>query len=68
MAAEPVPGTVGKIPGGTALVGGDLASRLDWNTQMANSIVPVILFVMGITFVLMLISFGSLVIAATPGH
>jgi RND superfamily putative drug exporter len=60
-----VPATVGKIPGGTALTGGDLAQRLDWNSQMASSIVPVILFVMGITFVLMLISFGSLVIAAT---
>jgi RND superfamily putative drug exporter len=60
-----VPATVGKIPGGTALVGGDLAQRLDWNAQMGSSIVPVILFVMGITFVLMLIAFGSLVIAAT---
>src|SRR5215469_16829142 len=60
-----VPDTVGKIPGGTALVGGDLAQRLDWNSQMATSIVLVILFVMCITFVLMLISFGSLVIAAT---
>jgi uncharacterized membrane protein YdfJ with MMPL/SSD domain len=60
-----VPATVGKIPGGTALVGGDLAARTDWNNQMARSIVPVILFVMGITFVLMLISFGSLTIAAT---
>ena len=29
-----VPATVGKIPGGTALVGGDLAQRLDWNSQM----------------------------------
>jgi len=60
-----VPATVGKIPGGAALVGGDLAQRLDWNGQMATSIVPVILFVMGITFVLMLVAFGSLVIAAT---
>jgi len=60
-----VPATVGKIPGGTALVGGDLAARIDWNNQMASSIVPVIVFVMGITFVLMLVSFGSLVIAAT---
>jgi RND superfamily putative drug exporter len=60
-----VPDTVGKIPGGTAMVGGDLAARTDWNNQMARSIVPVILFVMGITFVLMLISFGSVVIAAT---
>jgi putative drug exporter of the RND superfamily len=60
-----VPATVGKIPGGAALVSGDLAQRQDWNSQMATSIVPVILFVMGITFVLMLVSFGSVVIAAT---
>jgi uncharacterized membrane protein YdfJ with MMPL/SSD domain len=60
-----VPATVGQIPGGTALVGGDLAARIDWNNQMGSSIVPVILFVMGITFLLMLVSFGSLVIAAT---
>ena len=31
-----VPATVGKIPGGTALVGGDLAARIDWNNQMAT--------------------------------
>jgi uncharacterized membrane protein YdfJ with MMPL/SSD domain len=60
-----VPATVGQIPGGTALVGGDLAARIDWNNQMGSSIVPVILFVMGITFLLMLVSFGSLVIATT---
>jgi RND superfamily putative drug exporter len=60
-----VPATVGKIPGGTALVGGDLAARIDWNNQMGASIVPVILFVMGITFLLMLVAFGSVVIAAT---
>ncbi|WP_222849018.1 MMPL family transporter [Trebonia kvetii] len=60
-----VPATVGQIPGGTALVGGDLAARIDWNNQMGSSIVPVILFVMGITFLLMLVSFGSLTIAAT---
>jgi RND superfamily putative drug exporter len=60
-----VPATVGQIPGGTALVGGDLAQRIDWDNQMANSILPVILFVMGVTFILMLVSFGSLVIATT---
>jgi putative drug exporter of the RND superfamily len=60
-----VPSTVGKIPGGTALVGGDLAASLDWNHQLAVGIVPVFLFVLGITFVLMLVAFGSVVIAAT---
>jgi uncharacterized membrane protein YdfJ with MMPL/SSD domain len=60
-----VPATVGKIPGGEALVAGDLAFSLDWNNQLRHSIVPVFLFVMGITFILMLIAFGSVVIAAT---
>lgn len=60
-----VPATVGQIPGGTALVGGNLAASLDWNNHLKNSIVPVFLFVMGITFLLMLVSFGSVVIAAT---
>ena len=60
-----VPATVGRIPGGTALVTGNLASSIDWTNQMNGSIAPVFLFVMGITFVLMMISFGSVVIAAT---
>ena len=60
-----VPATVGKIPGSTALVGGNLAMSLDWNNQLRHSIVPVFLFVMAITFILMLVSFGSVVIAAT---
>ena len=60
-----VPATVGQIPGGTALVGGSLAQSIDWNNHMKATIVPVILFVMGVTFVLMLVSFGSVVIAVT---
>ena len=60
-----VPATVGQIPGGTALVGGNLAASIDWNNHLKSSIVPVFLFVMGITFILMLVSFGSVVIAAT---
>jgi uncharacterized membrane protein YdfJ with MMPL/SSD domain len=60
-----VPATVGKIPGGTTLVGGNLAMSIDWNNQLRHSILPVFLFVMGITFILMLVSFGSVVIAAT---
>jgi len=60
-----VPATVGKIPGSTALVGGSLAASLDWNNHLRSSIAWVFLFVMGITFLLMLVSFSSLVIAAT---
>ena len=60
-----VPSTVGKIPGGTALVGGSLAASLDWNRQLASGIVPAFLFVLGVTFLLMLVAFGSVVIAGT---
>lgn len=60
-----VPSTVGKIPGGTALVSGELAASIDWNNQLGRSIVPVFLFVLGVTFLLMLFAFGSVVIAAT---
>ena len=60
-----VPATVGKIPGGQALVGGNLAASNDFNHQLQHGIVPVILFVMGITFILMTIGFSSIVIAAT---
>jgi len=60
-----VPATVGKVPGGEALVGGTLAASIDFNDQLRHSIIPVFVFVMGITFVLMLAAFGSIVIAAT---
>jgi uncharacterized membrane protein YdfJ with MMPL/SSD domain len=60
-----VPATVGKIPGAQALVGGNLAASNDWNNQLAQRMIPVFVFVMGITFLLMLAAFGSAVIAAT---
>jgi uncharacterized membrane protein YdfJ with MMPL/SSD domain len=60
-----VPGTLGQITGGQALVGGSLAASIDFNNQLKHGIVPVFLFVMGVTFVLMLVAFGSIVIPAT---
>jgi RND superfamily putative drug exporter len=48
-----------------ARVGGTLAFSTDWNTQLRSSIVPVFVFVLGITFLLMLISFRSVPIAVT---
>ena len=48
-----------------AHVAGDLAFSNDWNSQLRHSIVPVFVFVLGITFLLMLISFRSVPIAAT---
>jgi putative drug exporter of the RND superfamily len=60
-----VPATLGKIPGGQALVGGNLAASIDFTDQLRRGIVPVFLFVLGITFLLMLFAFRSLVIPAT---
>jgi RND superfamily putative drug exporter len=48
-----------------AHVTGSLANSNDWNAQLRRSIVPVFLFVLGITFLLMLVSFRSVPIAAT---
>ena len=60
-----VPSTLGRIPGGEALVGGNLAASLDFTGQLRHGIVPVFLFVMSITFVLMLVAFRSIVIPST---
>ncbi|HXA60773.1 MAG TPA: MMPL family transporter [Streptosporangiaceae bacterium] len=58
-----IPDTLGKV--GEAYVHGDLAVSVDFNDQLQAGIVPVFVFVMGITFLLMLFSFRSVVIAAT---
>ncbi|MFI0374297.1 MMPL family transporter [Actinomadura sp. 1N219] len=60
---EIVPQTVGKV--GEAPVTGQLAWSTDYNAQLKTSIVPVFLFVMGITFLLMLVFFRSPLIAAS---
>jgi RND superfamily putative drug exporter len=60
-----VPATVGKFPGGQALVDGNLAFSIDFNNQLRFGIVPVFLFVLAVTFILMLTAFNSIVIAAT---
>ncbi|TYK50856.1 MMPL family transporter [Actinomadura decatromicini] len=56
-----VPETVGKVA--EAPVTGQLAWSTDYNAQLKSSIVPVFLFVMGITFLLMLVFFRSPLIA-----
>jgi RND superfamily putative drug exporter len=60
-----VPSVFGKVPGVEAVVGGELASSLDFNGQLRRSIVPVFLFVTVLAFLLMLISFRSVVVAST---
>ncbi|MEV5751336.1 MMPL family transporter [Actinoallomurus sp. NPDC052308] len=58
-----VPAAFGGIA--EARVGGTLAFSMDWNARLRGGIVPVFVFVLGVTFLLMLISFRSVPIAAT---
>ncbi|WP_208609581.1 MMPL family transporter [Streptomyces atriruber] len=48
-----------------AYVGGDLASSEDFGDQLGKGIVPVFAFITAVTFLLMLLSFRSTVIAVT---
>lgn len=48
-----------------AYVGGDLAESEDFSAQLSKGIVPVFAFIAAVTFLLMLFSFRSVVIAVT---
>lgn len=60
-----VPHTLGAVPNTTAVVGGGLAYSTDLNNQLGRTILPVFLFVLGITFLVMFLAFRSWVIAGT---
>ena len=57
--------TFGKVAGTRTAVTGDTAGSADFNAQMSGSLLPVFAFVMGFAFLLMLLSFRSVTIAAT---
>ncbi|MCB0894895.1 MAG: MMPL family transporter [Nocardioides sp.] len=59
-----VPATFGKVPGAEAYVGGNLAFSQDFNAQLQHAMVPVVLFVLVLAFLLMLVAFRSVTIAA----
>jgi putative drug exporter of the RND superfamily len=60
-----VPATFGALPGATALVSGETASNADFNEQLDESLPWVFGFVLGLAFLLLLVSFRSVVIAIT---
>jgi RND superfamily putative drug exporter len=60
-----IPQAFGRIPGTTALTDGQLASSLDYNAALRSAALRAFAFVMAAAFVLMLLSLGSVVIAAT---
>jgi uncharacterized membrane protein YdfJ with MMPL/SSD domain len=57
-----VPTTVAKIPGGTVAVTGETAGTVDFNDTIRSRIAVVFGFVIGLAFLLLLVTFRSIVI------
>ncbi len=62
---ELIPATVGAVPGARAQVTGSTASSVDFNDLLAERVPWVFAFVLGMAFLLLLVSFRSLVIPLT---
>jgi RND superfamily putative drug exporter len=60
-----IPQTLGRLPGAEVNVAGTTAASVDFNKQLSAGVLPVFGFVLVLSFGLMLLSFRSLVIAAT---
>jgi putative drug exporter of the RND superfamily len=60
-----VPATFGKLPGATVAVTGETAGNYDFNKRLDDSLPWVFGFVLGLAFLLLLVSFRSVVIALT---
>jgi uncharacterized membrane protein YdfJ with MMPL/SSD domain len=60
-----IPATIGKIPAAKAQVGGPTASSVDFNDLLAQRMPWVFAFVLGMAFLLLLVSFRSIVIPIT---
>jgi RND superfamily putative drug exporter len=59
-----VPASFGSLPDTQVYVAGNLAFSQDFNAQLERSIIPVIAFVLILAFLLMLVAFRSVTIAA----
>jgi putative drug exporter of the RND superfamily len=60
-----VPATLGTVPGADYAVGGWIAGGKDFNDTMQRSLLPVVGFVLALTFLVMLLTFRSVVVALT---
>jgi putative drug exporter of the RND superfamily len=60
-----IPATLGRVDGAEVAVTGSTASSVDFTTSLDRSIPLVFAFVLGLAFLLLLVSFRSVVIAAT---
>jgi RND superfamily putative drug exporter len=62
---EVIPATLGRVDGAEVGVTGSTASSVDFTASLNRSIPVVFAFVLGLAFLLLLVSFRSVVIAAT---
>jgi uncharacterized membrane protein YdfJ with MMPL/SSD domain len=60
-----IPATIGQVPTATTQVGGPTASSVDFNDLLAERMPWVFAFVLGMAFLLLLVSFRSIVIPIT---
>ncbi|HMK97884.1 MAG TPA: MMPL family transporter, partial [Acidimicrobiales bacterium] len=63
LRSQVIPATIGKVPGAQTYVGGTTASSVDFNETMAQHLPYVFAFVLGMAFLLLLVSFRSVVVA-----
>ncbi|HSV68374.1 MAG TPA: MMPL family transporter [Mycobacteriales bacterium] len=60
-----IPPTIGAVPGTETAVSGSTAGSVDFTRQLSRSNLPVFAFVLVLAFLLMLVSFRSVVVAGT---
>jgi RND superfamily putative drug exporter len=60
-----VPATIGRVPGVTVHTTGEAGQTVDFNDTMKSRAPYVFIFVLGLAFLLLLVTFRSIVIAAT---
>ncbi len=65
LRGQVIPATIGGVPGVTALVTGETAGAKDFNDSMKSHLPAVFAFVLTMTFLLLLITFRSIVIPLT---
>jgi RND superfamily putative drug exporter len=65
LRGDVVPATFGTLPGATAVVTGATAGNYDFNKRLVDSLPWVFGFVLGLAFLLLLVSFRSVVVAVT---
>jgi RND superfamily putative drug exporter len=65
LRGQVIPATIGRVPGTKALVAGATAGAKDFNDSMKSHLPAVFAFVLTMTFLLLLITFRSIVIPLT---